>query len=187
MKPATSPSDIDLLRRMMAGDEEAFVAIYRRWNPSVYRFALHVSGSPEIAEEVTQDTFLKLIRSARDYDPARGPLIAWLLGITRNLTRQAMDAVQGTRPIEDSAFPADAMASGGLFDDLTRQETIEAVRQAVLSLPQTYREVTVLCELQEMEYRDAASILKCPVGTIRSRLHRARTMLISKLRAGCLV
>ncbi len=73
------------------------------------------------------------------------------------------------------------------FDDLSRREIIEAVRQAVLSLPPAYREVAVLCELQEMEYRDAASILKCPVGTVRSRLHRARTMLISKLRAGCLV
>lgn len=187
MEPATSPSDIDLLRRMMAGNEEAFVAIYRRWNPAVYRFALHMSGSPEIAEEVTQDTFLALIRNPREYEPTRGPLIAWLLGIARNLIRRAMGAAQETEAIEDSAFLAEAMDSDDLFDNLTRQETIEAVRQAVLSLPPAYREVTVLCELQEMDYRDAASILKCPVGTIRSRLHRARTMLISKLRAGCLV
>lgn len=187
MDTATPLPDNDLLRRMIAGDEEAFVLIYRRWNGAIYRFALHMSGSPEIAEEVTQDTFLVLIRNARDYETTRGPLVAWLLGIARNLVRQAIGATRETEPIEESRFAVDATGASDALDDLSRRETIEAVRQAVLSLPPAYREVAVLCELQEMEYRDAASILKCPVGTVRSRLHRARTMLISKLRAGCLV
>jgi len=187
MDTATPLSDNDLLRRMIAGDEEAFVSIYRRWNGAIYRFALQMSGGQEIAEEVTQDTFLVLIRNARDYQATRGPLVAWLLGIARNLVRQAIGASREMEPIEESSFAADATGASDALDDLSRRETIEAVRQAVLSLPPAYREVAVLCELQEMEYRDAASILKCPVGTVRSRLHRARTMLISKLRAGCLV
>lgn len=187
MDTVTPLPDNDLLRRMIAGDEEAFVSIYRRWNGAVYRFALHMSGSQEIAEEVTQETFLVLIRSPRDYETTRGPLVAWLLGIARNLVRRAIGAIRETEAIEESSFAAGTTGTCDAFGDLSRRETIEAVRQAVLSLPAVYREVAVLCELQEMEYRDAASILKCPVGTIRSRLHRARTMLITKLRAGCLV
>jgi RNA polymerase sigma-70 factor (ECF subfamily) len=66
--------------------------------------------------------------------------------------------------------------------DLVRSENIERVRQAVLSLPADYREAVVLCELQEFSYEEAAHVLGCPVGTIRSRLHRARTMLADKLR-----
>lgn len=187
MDTVTPLPDNDLLRRMIAGDEEAFVLIYRRLNGAVYRFALHMSGSPEIAEEVTQETFLALIRSSRDYETTRGPLVAWLLGIARNLVRRAIGAIRETEGIEESSFAADVTGTCDAFNDLSRRETIEAVRQAVLSLPAAYREVVVLCELQEMEYRDAASILKCPIGTVRSRLHRARTMLMVKLRAGCLV
>ena len=74
-----------------------------------------------------------------------------------------------------------------MLDDLTRRETIDAVRQAVISLPPAYREVVVLCDLQELDYRDVAETLDCPVGTVRSRLHRARTMLIAKLRMRCFV
>ena len=66
--------------------------------------------------------------------------------------------------------------------DLVQQETIDRVRQAVLSLPENYREVVTLCDLQEMSYEEAASLLGCAVGTIRSRLHRARSLLMEKLR-----
>jgi len=72
-----------------------------------------------------------------------------------------------------------------VLGDLTRRETIDAVRQAIVSLPAAYREVVVLCDLQEMDYRDAAATLDCPVGTVRSRLHRARTMLMAKLQSRC--
>ena len=70
-----------------------------------------------------------------------------------------------------------------VLDSLTRMETIEAVRAAIGSLPPAYREVVALCELQEMSYADAAGIVQCPVGTIRSRLHRARSLLLTKLSA----
>jgi RNA polymerase sigma-70 factor (ECF subfamily) len=68
------------------------------------------------------------------------------------------------------------------LDDLTRAETIETVRRAVLSLPPKYREVVVLCELQDVSYVETAEILGCAIGTVRSRLHRARALLLSKLR-----
>ena len=70
----------------------------------------------------------------------------------------------------------------GVLDDLTRAETIETVRRAVLSLPPKYREVVVLCELQDVSYVETAEILGCAIGTVRSRLHRARALLLAKLR-----
>jgi RNA polymerase sigma-70 factor (ECF subfamily) len=80
------------------------------------------------------------------------------------------DAAQWTTP-EDT------------LGDLTRNETIESIRQAVLALPSNFREVVVLCDLHEMSYNEAASALGCAVGTVRSRLHRARAMLLEKLKA----
>jgi RNA polymerase sigma-70 factor (ECF subfamily) len=67
------------------------------------------------------------------------------------------------------------------LDDLARAETVELVRKAVLSLPAKYREVVVLCELQDVSYVEAAEILGCAIGTVRSRLHRARALLLAKL------
>jgi RNA polymerase sigma-70 factor (ECF subfamily) len=68
------------------------------------------------------------------------------------------------------------------LDDIARSETVEQVRKAVLSLPERYREVVVLCDMEEMSYAEAAEIMGCAIGTVRSRLHRARAMLIEKLR-----
>ena len=70
-----------------------------------------------------------------------------------------------------------------LLGDLTQRETIEQIRRAVLSLPALYREVVVLCDLQDLSYQDAAAALDCPVGTVRSRLNRGRAMLAEKLGA----
>jgi RNA polymerase sigma-70 factor, ECF subfamily len=182
MQPVTPPTDGDLVRLMMAGNEDAFGALYERWSPSVYRFALHMSGDQHMAEEVTQETFMALIRRPALFDETRGSLVSWLLGIARNKTRRALGVSGDEEALDEStdlAGPADVLS------DLTRQETIDAVRQAVVSLPAAYREVVVLCDLQEMDYRDAALTLDCPVGTVRSRLHRARTMLMAKLQTRC--
>jgi RNA polymerase sigma-70 factor (ECF subfamily) len=141
-------------------------------------------GDRHIAEEVTQETFITLIRRPAMFDETRGTLTNWLLGIARNKTRRALGATAGEDELDDStefAAPSDVLA------DLTRRETIDAVRQAIVTLPAAYREVVVLCDLEEMDYRDAASALACPVGTVRSRLHRARTMLMTKLQSRCFV
>jgi RNA polymerase sigma factor (sigma-70 family) len=182
MQPVTPPTDGDLVRLVIAGNEDAFGALYERWSPSVYRFALHMSGDRNIAEEVTQDTFMTLIRKPSMFDETRGTLIFWLLGIARNMTRRALGASPDEEVFDESA---DVAAPADVLDDLTRRETIDAVRQAVLSLPAAYREVVVLCDLQEMDYSDAAITLECPVGTVRSRLHRARAMLMTRLRVRC--
>ncbi len=179
-------SDCDLLRSMLAGDEEALALLYRRRQAAVYRFALQMSGSKTIAEDVTQEVFLFLMRDGHVFDPDKGSLSAFLLGVARNHVLRRLRVEQLLAPLGDDADEElPSLHSTNDFcplEDLTRAETIESVRKAVLSLPPKYREVVVLCELQGFSYVETAEILGCAIGTIRSRLHRARALLLEKLR-----
>ncbi len=187
MKAQADLSDSELLQSMLAGDEEALAALYRRRQQGVYRFALQMCGSKTVAEDVTQEVFMVLIRDGYTYDASRGSLNAFLIGVARNhvlrrLRRErfyvAMDEDSKSNINEDQS----SQPAAGPLDDLARTERIESVRRAVLALPERYREVVVLCDLEEMSYVEAAEILSCAVGTVRSRLHRGRALLTEKLR-----
>ena len=174
---------------MLAGDEEALARLYRRRAAGVYRFALQMCGSETLAEDVTQEVFMVLIRERPAFDPARGSLSAFLLGIARNhVLRRLRRERFYVALAEDSENERTSKAASrsatfaGPLDDLARKQAIESVRRSVLALPERYREAVVLCDLQEMSYVEAAEILGCAVGTVRSRLHRARGLLIAKLR-----
>jgi len=185
----TTPSDLDLLRLMSAGDEHAFTTLYRRRQGGVYRFALQMSGSHAVAEDVTQEVFMFLIREAERYDPSRGSMAAYLYGIARNLVLRRFERDRLLVPFAetdaDNTTVHPAMIAGDdPLGDLTRNEMIGIVRSSILALPAHYREVVVLCELHEMSYAEAANVVGCAVGTVRSRLHRARALLVEKLRAG---
>jgi RNA polymerase sigma-70 factor, ECF subfamily len=212
-----------LLRRMAAGDEASFTLLYRRKHPAIYRFALHMSGNAAIAEDVTQEVFMTLIRDAKRFDPARGTLGGFLFGVARNHLRRRWEQERNSVPLPESADELDAMmarSSSGRVggkngtsgygngngngnghsngngngngagvsayllhrDDFASLENVTRVRQAIATLPENYREVVVLCELDELSYEEAAAALDCPVGTVRSRLHRARAILVEKLR-----
>jgi RNA polymerase sigma-70 factor (ECF subfamily) len=189
MTVLTTPSDDELLRLMVAGDESAFVTLYRRRQGGIYRFALQMSGSQAIAEDVTQEVFMVLMSEARNYDPAKGSLVGYLYGVARNHVLRSLSRDRSFVSIgegyEEDAETAhkQLVAQADPLGDLTRSEMIESVRQAITALPSHYREVVVLCDLHEMSYAEAAQVLGCAVGTIRSRLHRARALLIEKLRA----
>lgn len=182
-------SDQDLLRLMMAGDEDAFTALYRRHQGSIYRFALLMSGSASVADDVTQEVFLALVNGGQRYDSTRGPLNAFLHGIARNQVLRGRRRDRGFSSLEEEtedgetslvrnlASPDDPLA------DIVRGEMVNAVRQAVLTLPARYREVVVLCDFQELSYAEAALALDCAVGTVSSRLNRARALLAERLRA----
>jgi RNA polymerase sigma-70 factor (ECF subfamily) len=172
-------SDEYLLTRALAGNQECFTALYRRSQGRIYRFALEMSGSEAIAEEVSQEVFLAVLNGQCKYDPERGRLSAFLMGVARNQVLRHLSSNGRYSPIPEEEL--DQRPSSSLVSDPTRQETIELVRQAVLSLPESYREVVALCDLEEMDYSEAAEALKCPVGTVRSRLHRAREFLGRKL------
>ncbi len=177
LNPAT---DATLISRMAKGDEDAFTILYRRRQGGIYRFALQMSGSEAIAEDVTQEVFLLLIREAASYDARRGSVQSFLYGVARNHVLRALERRRESAMEED----AEPCASGGdALANLTHAEMLESVRQAVLALPAHYREVVVLCDLEEMDYADAAEALGCAIGTVRSRLHRARGLLLEKLKA----
>jgi RNA polymerase sigma-70 factor (ECF subfamily) len=190
MREHAECSDGDLLRRMQAGDEEAFIAIYRRHQGGIYRFAFHMTGSPEIAEEVTQEVFMTLIRHHEQFDPLKGSLQAFLFGIGRNHVLRYFERERDYVSLDSNDFDGSYVSSDNLeavaadpLSELTREEAVTQVWDAVMSLPAIYREVVVLCELQEMSYAEAAQLLACAVGTVRSRLHRARSLLLTKLKA----
>jgi RNA polymerase sigma-70 factor (ECF subfamily) len=172
---------------MLGGDAKAFEALYDRRQGGIYRYALRMTGSESIAEDITQEVFLSLIRDHSDYQQSRGTVKSYLYGMARHRLLRRLDRERTWVSLDANDGAADESAGDRLssnhdpFADLARDEVIEFVRQAVLSLPAHFREVIVLCYLQEMNYADAAEIISCPVGTVRSRLARARSMLVVKL------
>ena len=179
----TELTDEQLLAQALDGDEDAFTALYRRRQGPIYRFALHMSGSPTVAEEVTQEVFIFLLQRGRDFDPERGAVGAYLYGVARNYVRRAMEKSYSEAMSTTTADDDDPLLVTD-FDpvrEIAQSQTSQAVWKAVRSLPVHYREVVVLCDLQEQTYADAAQALGCALGTVRSRLHRAHEMLVKKL------
>ena len=163
---------------MASGDEDAFTELYGRHRGGVYRFALQMTGSASTADDVTQEVFLALVRNTGGYDANRGALAGYLYGMARNFVLRAAARFSGSGAPLDEDYPA---RQPDVLGELSRREEVKALRRAVLSLPAHYREAVVLCDLHEMDYAEAARVLDCAVGTVRSRLHRARAMLLQKL------
>lgn len=189
MKLAASISDEELLRQMIAGDANAFEQLYDRRQSGIYQFALNMSGSHSLAEDVVHDVFIELMRDGHQFDQSRGTVAGYLFGMARHKLlrrlkreRSFVSMTDGEEGEDHSKVSERFLTNTNPLSDFVRSETIETVRQAVLSLPEHYREIVVLCSLHEMNYEQAASIIGCPVGTVRSRLNRARAMLIEKLR-----
>ena len=180
----SSQTDDDLLLRLRNGDEQAFTTLYRRRQGAIYRFALHMSGSPTAAEDITQEVFMALLRAECGYDKERGTLSGYLFGIARKLVLRSLERGRSDVALE-SETDESSLRELAVIDDplagLTRHEAIEALRRAVQALPRRYREVVVMCDLEELDYADAAVALGCPIGTVRSRMHRARALLLDKL------
>jgi RNA polymerase sigma-70 factor (ECF subfamily) len=182
--PAEVIPDAQLVAGIAAGDAEAFSLLFRRRQGDVYRYALHMTASPSVAEDVTQEVFVAVMQDAARFSDARGSVTAWLCGIARNQVRRRLERDRPLQPVgeEDSVLDGQSLDDDPL-GDLTKAERIDALRRAVLTLPVQYREAVVLCDLQELSYVEAAVALGCAVGTVRSRLHRGRALLSQKLTA----
>jgi RNA polymerase sigma-70 factor, ECF subfamily len=186
MRIAEQERDDVLLRRAAKGDEEAFTLLYRRHQAAMYRFALRMTGNAWAAEEIVQDVFMTLMRDPKKYDASRGTLGGYLYGIARNRVMKHLE--RRPREVSLEEKNEDGTGSGIVLQDVftpansaERRERMEQVRAAVLELPAEFREAVVLCELEEMSYEEAAQTAGCPIGTIRSRLHRGRALLLAKL------
>ncbi len=179
------PSDDELVARIAATDTTALSLLFRRRQADVYRVAMLMTGSPAAAEDVTQDVFLAVMHDASRFESGRASVTAWLCGIARNHARRRLERDRRLLPLPDHTerFPGGATTQSDPLGEMSNAEQIEILRRAVLRLPVRYREVVVLCDLQELSYADAAIALECSIGTVRSRLHRGRALLMARMQA----
>jgi RNA polymerase sigma-70 factor (ECF subfamily) len=173
--------DRDLLLLFRDGDREAFSAVYRAHFPAVFRFAFYMTGDRILAGEITQDVFVWLVHHSGDFDAERGELGAFLGGVARKFLHRRQQTERRWLPLDEAAI-SHREASGGteFARGLERRQDLAELRKAIAALPERYREAVVLCDLQEKSYEQAAEELGCALGTVRSRLHRARELLVRK-------
>ena len=171
--------DARLLADIAAGVEQAFVDLYRRRHNDVFRFAFAMAKSRSFAQDVTQEVFLNVLENARRFDSRKGSVRAWLFGCARYVT---LDRLRLERRWTDD-MPAD-LTTLDSDESLLADQRVERLHAAIARLPVEYREALVLFELQELSYAETAMVLDCPVGTVRSRLHRGRALLAAMLDEG---
>jgi RNA polymerase sigma-70 factor (ECF subfamily) len=192
--PLTDPSqDLVLLKQIAEGDASAFAKLYRRHQAPLYRFALLRCGSSEMADDVIQEIFMGLMVNSFKFDPARGPLQSFLFGVARNLLMKREDSCRRLVPIRhengdgdgDGEFADSPVLLAGTEDDgetrLLANERAERVRMALANLAPHYRDVVILYEMHDLSYLEIAAICHIDVGTVRSRLSRARSRLAAML------
>lgn len=178
-----------LVRRCVAGDAEAWESFVRGYHRRVYNLCYRFCGSSTDADDLTQDVFIKMYRSLESYDVERGSLVTWMTTLTRNLlvdhfrrSRQdrltdSLDASQTAA--EEGPTLADRLEDKGRAPDqgVESREARELVHQALQKLSPDLREAVILRDLQDMDYREIAQVLKVPEGTVKSRINRGRTEL----------
>lgn len=174
-------TDEQLLVRMQDGDEDAFNSIYKRYASAIKNFAGYMGIPSGSTDDVAQDVFLALIHHSSRFDPERGTVISFLFGIARNrILRWLRDHSREVITLSDQEQSGELQLQNPLMH-YSKEQQINRLRRAILGLPEHYREVVILCELQELSYEKAAEALGCAVGTVRSRLHRAREILSKRL------
>ena len=147
-----------------------FQAAFDQHKDAVYRFAWRMSGSPAAAEDITQDVFVGLLRHPGRFDPSRGTLRAFLLGMARNLALKRWRAEHRYEPLDDDQVTAVPI-------DLDRGAVGDGVGRAVRALVPLQREVIILAEYEGLTLAEIARAVDADVGTVKSRLHRARENL----------
>jgi RNA polymerase sigma-70 factor (ECF subfamily) len=181
----THGDDAEYVAQLVAGDGAALRPLYERHGRALLRFSAAMCRSRQSAEDMVHDTFVELMREPANFDPAQGTVFAYLCGVLRH--RVSHHYRQQKRWVAlDEESPAQVHAghvheAPGPADEIARSELTAAFRRAMLELPLPHREVIALCDLEELPYSTVASILDCPIGTVRSRLHRARALLTIRL------
>ena len=177
-----SITDERLLAEASRGDEEAFLALYERHRDVVFRFRYRMLGSVELAEDVTHDCFLGLLKRPSRFDSSRGvSLRTYLLAAARNLARKHFRSRRDEDALEDLTNEPSVPARHGPLHKLLDEELAVAVRSAIEALPPLQREALVLFEYEELPLREIAAIVGADIGTVKARLHRARQSLKRRL------
>ncbi len=181
-------SDAELLKLSLSGEETAFRLLYERLKTGIFRYAFYMTNSRSSAEEVTQEVFISLLKEGRNYREEKGEVAGFAFGIARNFVRRIERRERPYSHLPDggdefeklSGTPATELET--IPGQMIRNQLVERMHTAIASLPDHYRQVVVLCDLCELSYEQAASRLGCAVGTIRSRLNRAHSLLAHKLK-----
>jgi len=170
-----------LLTRAANGEKEAFRELFEAHHAAMFRFAYRLCGSVDAAEDITQECFLRLMRS-REFDHERGSLRQYLYRIVRNLVRQRQQ-VNGREVYWDGDDIEDDLKSAvaARADPMASAELTAVVQAAISGLPPLQREAIVLFEFEELSLEETAAVVGSDVGTIKSRLHRAREGLRRRL------
>ena len=150
--------------------EPEFKAAFREHKDAVYQFAWRMTNSTAAAEDIAQDVFLCLLRQPGRFDPARGRLRPFLIGIARNLALKNWRETSRWEVRDDDHFTVEPL-------DIAGGETAELVARAVQALPPRQREVLILSEYEELSLAEIAGAVESEVGTVKARLHRARENL----------
>jgi RNA polymerase sigma-70 factor (ECF subfamily) len=183
----TSGEDAEHVAQLVAGNGGALRPLYERHGRALLRFSAAMCRSRQHAEDMVHDTFVELMREPGNFDPAQGSVFAYLCGVLRHrISHHFRQQRRWVTLDEEGAVTAqthpDFNPDGpGPADEIARSELTATFRKAMLELPVPHREVIALCDLEELPYTTVAAILDCPVGTVRSRLHRARALLTIRL------
>lgn len=178
--PAREGLDSALVERIMAGDEDALAALYDRYAGMLYAMLMRILKDAHAAEEVLQDLFLQLWRSAAQFDPSRGSLPAWLLVIGRNraLSRLRSRNRREVFPDDTEGSSIEAVPSpGNLEDDAARTQLIERLRNVMATLPPEQRQALELAYFEGMTQTEIARQTGSPLGTVKSRVRAAMQSL----------
>jgi RNA polymerase sigma-70 factor, ECF subfamily len=167
-------SDVTLLDRASRGDETAFCLLYERHRNRVFRFAYRMLGSIELAEDVTQDCFLGLIKRPGRFNPAHASLSTYLYATARNLALKHFRHHSREVAVEEDGDQLHLICIDEPLQKLLDQELSTQVREAIASLVPLQREALILFEYEELTLAEIAAIVGADIGTVKSRIHRAR-------------
>jgi RNA polymerase sigma-70 factor (ECF subfamily) len=178
-----------LVRRCVGGDAAAWEEIVQRYHRRIYNICYRFAGTGDDAQDLTQEVFIKMYRTLSSYDVDRGAFMTWVTTMTRNLlvdhfrkTKQdrVTDSLDGATSEHEDAMPlSEQIQDKGLPPDarVESRETSETVHRALEKLSPELREAVILRDLQDMDYREIAAVLKVPEGTVKSRINRGRAEL----------
>jgi len=188
-KPADA-NDEELVARVARGDREAFTALYRRYERPVFGVLYRLAGRRPLAEEWLQETFTRVWRAAGTHDAARGAARTWIFTIALNTARRDLRLLSNRAahvPVDDPALGLrddEAPGEGQIADRLDEDRRREAVQDALAELPDFLREVVVLRCSRELSFAEIAEVTGAPLGTLKSRFHRAVAALRARLGEG---
>jgi len=178
-----------LVRRCIAGDAAAWEELVQRYHRRIYNICYRFAGSPDDAQDLTQEVFIKMYRTLSSYDLERGAFMTWVTTMARNLlvdhfrkTKQdrVTDSLDAAPSEHEDAMPlSEQLPDTGVTPDVRAQsqEIGETVHRALQKLSPDLREAVILRDLQDMDYKDIATVLKVPEGTVKSRINRGRAEL----------